>query len=284
MFEKVRSTGGRRVIEHEPHIEGGRGMLAETRRLGIVQMLRADGSVSVADIEARFGVSSMTARRDLAELERQGSARRTHGGAVLLGISGGEDSFGQRVERDTEAKAALAAAAVRRVTAGEAIFLDSSSTTFFVAREILESGLAVTLLTNSLPIMDLVASQARPNVELIAVGGVLRGLTQSFVGPQALQAVQSHFADRLFFSCKGVTSGVLTDADQLEAELKRAMIAQAAVSTVLVDRTKLAARGLNAIAPANAVDEVITHGFSEPDVASLRAAGVTVELVTGGVR
>jgi DeoR/GlpR family transcriptional regulator of sugar metabolism len=132
--------------------------------------------------------------------------------------------------------------------------------------------------------MDLVASQARPNVELIAVGGALRGLTQSFVGPQALHAVQSHFVDRLFLSCKGVTSGVLTDADQLEAELKRAMIAQAAVSSVLLDRTKLSARGLNAIAPASAVDEVISHGFSESELASLRATGVAVESAIGGAR
>src|SRR6188472_3751245 len=111
-------------------------VLAEPRRLAIIEMLRAGGSVTVADIEARFGVSSMTARRDLAELERQGAARRTHGGAVLPAISAGEDSFGQRVERDTEAKAALAEAAVARVTAGESIFLDSSSTTFFLARRL----------------------------------------------------------------------------------------------------------------------------------------------------
>ena len=256
-------------------------MLAEPRRLAILEMLRASGSVTVADIEARFGVSSMTARRDLAELERQGAARRTHGGAVLPAISGHEDSFGQRVEREPAAKAALAQAAARRVVAGEAIFLDSSSTTFFLARRILERGLAVTLVTNSLPIMDLVASQAGPNVDLIAVGGALRRLTQSFVGPQALESVRAHFTDRLFFSCKGIATGVLTDADPLEAELKRAMLEQAAVSTVLVDHSKLTARGLNAIAPVAAVDEVLAHGFGEAELNTLRTADVRVESVVG---
>jgi DeoR/GlpR family transcriptional regulator of sugar metabolism len=255
-------------------------MLAEPRRLAIAEMLRAGGSVTVADIEARFGVSSMTARRDLAELERQGAARRTHGGAVLPAISAHEDSFGQRVERDAAAKAQLADAAVRHVTAGEAIFLDSSSTTFFLARRILDTGLAVTLVTNSLPIMDLVAAHAGPNVDLIGVGGALRRLTQSFVGPQALKAVDTHFTDRLFFSCKGVTpTGVLTDADPLEAELKRAMIAQAAVSTVLLDGSKLTVRGLNAIAPLSELDEVLTHGVAEPELARLRSADVRVEAV-----
>jgi DeoR/GlpR family transcriptional regulator of sugar metabolism len=260
-------------------------MLAEPRRLAIVDMLRASGSVTVAELEGRFGVSSMTARRDLAELERQGAARRTHGGAVLPAISGHEDSFGQRVERATEAKAALAELAVRRVTAGEAIFLDSSSTTFFLARRILETGLAVTLLTNSLPIMDLVAAQAGPNVELIAIGGALRSLTQSFVGPQAVHAVQAHFADRLFLSCKGITpTGVLTDADPLEAELKRTMIEQAVSASVMLDASKLSVRGLNTIAPLTDLDEALTHGVAEAELAALRSAGVAVEPAAGGAR
>lgn len=258
-------------------------MLAETRRQAIVEMLRAAGSVTVADIEARFGISSMTARRDLTELERQGTLRRTHGGAVLPSISGHEDSFGQRVERDTDAKVALAAVAVQRVTAGESVFLDSSSSTFFVARRILDAGVAVTLLTNSLPIMDLVASQARPNVELIGIGGALRGLTQSFVGPQAVRAVGAHFADRLFMSCKGVTSdGMLTDADPLEAELKRAMIEHATTASVLLDASKLTVRGLNAIAPLRTLEEVIVHGVAEAELSALRATGVRVESASGG--
>jgi DeoR/GlpR family transcriptional regulator of sugar metabolism len=245
-------------------------VLAETRRLAIVDMLRTGGSVTVAEIEARFGVSSMTARRDLTELERQGMLQRAHGGAVLPAITGHEDSFGRRAARDPEAKAALADIAVARVAAGESIFLDSSSTTFFLARRILDAGVAVTLLTNSLPIMDLVASQARPNVELIALGGALRPLTQSFVGPQAVHSARAHFADRLFLSCKGVTpDGILTDADPLEAELKATMIGQARIATVLLDASKLSVRGLNAIAPLSEVHELVTHGIADAELATL---------------
>ena len=252
-------------------------MLAETRRQAIVELLRASGSVTVGELEARFGVSSMTARRDLAELERQGLARRTHGGAVLPAISGHEDSFASRVERDAEAKAALAERAVTAVGAGEAIFLDSSSTAFFVARRILERGVAVTLLTNSLPVMQLVASQSGPNVDLDGVGGTLRALTQSFVGPHAVHTVKAHFADRLFMSVKGVAAdGTLTDADPLEAEIKRAMIEQSAESTLLVDRSKLETRGLSAIAPLAAVSAVIAHGVGEPQLGVLTSARLVV--------
>jgi DeoR/GlpR family transcriptional regulator of sugar metabolism len=258
-------------------------MLAETRRLAIADLLRSAGSVTVADLELRFGVSSMTARRDLAELERQGLAKRTHGGAVLPAISAHEDSFGSRVERDADAKAALAEQAMHTISAGESIFLDSSSTSFFVARRVLDRGLAVTLLTNSLPVMQLVASQSGPNVDLVGVGGTLRSLTQSFVGPHAVHTVKAHFADRLFMSVKGVTAdGTLTDADPLEAEVKRAMIEQAAEATLLLDRSKLEARGLSAIAPLTAVSSIIAHGVTEPQLSVLTNAGRPVTCTAGG--
>src|SRR3954468_8017165 len=132
--------------------------IAHVRRQEIADMLRADGSVTVAQMEERFGVSSMTARRDLAELERRGLARRTHGGAVLPSAAGHEDSFLSRLTRSSDAKLALARAAAELVAEEDSVFLDTSSTAYHVAREILDRTLRVTLLTNSQPIMELVAS------------------------------------------------------------------------------------------------------------------------------
>ena len=112
----------------------------------------------------------------------------------------------------------------------------------------IERGLAATVLTNSLPVMELIFSEGGPDVELIGIGGTLRRLTRSFVGPFAVRTVQGHFADRLFLSVKGLTeTGTMTDADSLEAEVKRAMIPQAGESTLLVDHTKLLARGLSVV-------------------------------------
>ena len=137
-------------------------MLAESRRAAIVDLLRSTGSVTVGELEERFGISSMTARRDLADLERQGLARRTHGGAVLPAISAHEDSFVARVETAPEAKQALARAAVATLAPRQSVFLDSSSTAYFVAQRILEEGLPLTIITNSLPIMELVGTSESP--------------------------------------------------------------------------------------------------------------------------
>jgi DeoR/GlpR family transcriptional regulator of sugar metabolism len=255
-------------------------MLGETRRREIAEALRASGAVTVAEVEARFGVSAMTARRDLAELERRGVVRRTHGGAVLPTISAHEDSFARRLNSDAGAKRRLAEEAVDLLAPRQSVFLDSSTTSHFVARRMVETGIPATVLTNSLPVMELIFSEGGPNLELIAVGGNLRRLTRSFVGPFAVRTVQGHFVDRLFLSVKGLTdNGMLTDADPLEAEVKRAMIGQAADSTLLIDRSKLSVRGLSAIAAASEISGVIAYGLSEHESDNLRAAGASLRVV-----
>jgi DeoR/GlpR family transcriptional regulator of sugar metabolism len=236
--------------------------------------------VSVAELESRFGVSSMTARRDLATLERQGIARRTHGGAVLPAVAAHEDSFAQRVERDSEAKRALADEAVKLLAPRQTVFFDSSSTAYYVAQRVVEERLALSVITNSLPIMELVGSAEGPDLELIGIGGTFRMLTHSFVGPVAVQAVLGHFADRLILSVKGVSSdGILTDADSLEAEVKRAMIAHAEESVLLLDSSKLSTRGLSAICPVSELSSVLTYGVPARQLGPVRAEGVELTLV-----
>jgi DeoR/GlpR family transcriptional regulator of sugar metabolism len=255
-------------------------MLGETRRREIAEVLRASGAVTVAEVEARFGVSAMTARRDLAELERRGVVRRTHGGAVLPTISAHEDSFARRLNSNAGAKRRLAEEAVDLLAPRQSVFLDSSTTSHFVARRMAETGIPATVLTNSLPVMELIFSEGGPNLELIAVGGNLRRLTRSFVGPFAVRTVQGHFVDRLFLSVKGLTeNGMLTDADPLEAEVKRAMIGQAAESTLLIDHSKLSVRGLSAIASVSEISSVLAHGLSQDEAARVHASGVSLTLL-----
>jgi len=266
-------------MTNEPAGDAHRPALAETRRTAIATLLREAGSVTVADLEQRFGISPMTARRDLSELERQGVARRTHGGAVLPSIAAHEDSFARRVEVATEAKLALADAAVQMLSARETVFLDSSTSAYFVARRIAEEGLGVTVITNSVPIIDLLATAENPNIELVGVGGSLRRLTSSFVGPFAVQTILGHYADRAFFSVKGITAdGVLTDADQLEAEVKRSMLTHAESPVLLVDGTKLTARGVSVVGRISDLACVLAHGVADADLAPLQADGIDLQI------
>ena len=257
-----------------------RGLLADARRAAIVERLRVTGSVTVAELEAKFGVSSMTARRDLDGLERRGLARRTHGGAVLPAFSAHEDSFASRLEVAADAKQALARAAAAGVQEGESLFIDSSTSGYHVVRALLDRGVSATVITNSLPVMELIAAHPSAAVDLVGVGGMMRRLTRSFVGPFAVHTVLGHIADRLFFSVKGVTpDGALTDPDALEAEVKRAMVAHSEQPVLLLDETKLATHGRSVLGRIADVSTVLAHGLDDERVKALRAAGARVEVV-----
>ena len=255
-------------------------LLPDERRRLIAERLRQHGSVSVSGLEAEFGISPMTARRDLDELERRGVARRTHGGAILPGLSSHEDSFLQRLEVAVEAKERLAAAALELIEPGEAVFVDSSTTGYIAARRIVRENLKCTLLSNSVPIMQLVCELDAPQVELIGAGGTLRKLTRSFVGPQAVRGIDAHFADHVLFSVRGLTSdGFLTDPDPLESEVKRAMIRRARQAVVLVDGSKFDRPALTQIAHVDDVGMILAADVDEHALKPLVRAGIEVRRV-----
>jgi DeoR/GlpR family transcriptional regulator of sugar metabolism len=248
--------------------------LGEARRQRVRELLTADGAVTIAELRARFGISPMTARRDLAVLEQQGLARRTHGGAVLPPVAAQENSFAQRLGTATAAKQRLADAAVGLLEPGETLFLDSSSTAYFVARRIAQLGLAARIVTNCGAIMQTIAACEHEHVELFAIGGTLRRLTGSYVGPSAVRVIREHYADRAVLSVMGIArNGTLMDGDPLEAEVKRAMVQQSAHSLLLVDASKLTARGRQAVVPLKSVSQVLADGLTTAGVERLLASG-----------
>jgi DeoR/GlpR family transcriptional regulator of sugar metabolism len=251
-------------------------MLPDERRRLITERLRQHGSVSVSGLEAEFGISPMTARRDLDELERRGVARRTHGGAVVPSLSSHEDSFLQRLDVAVDAKERLAEEALKLIEPGEAVFVDSSTTGYIAARRIVRENRKCTLLTNSVPIMQLVCEVDAPQVEMIGAGGTLRKLTRSFVGPQAVQDIEAHFADHVLFSVRGLTDGYLTDPDPLESEVKRAMINRARQAVLLVDGSKFDRPALSQIAHVESLSLILASDVDEQSLAPLVRAGLDV--------
>jgi DeoR/GlpR family transcriptional regulator of sugar metabolism len=251
---------------------------AERRRL-ILEVLRERGSVSIATVEEEFGVSAMTARRDLALLAENGYARRTHGGAVLPELTAHEDSFRSRLEQDVEDKVRMARAVVSMLKPNETVFVDSSTSAYYVVREIADTGTHVTLLTNSVQVMTYIANISAPHIELIGLGGNLRKLTSSFVGAQTIRAIESFFADRIVFSVKGIEhEGYLTDPDPLEAEVKRAMIAHARTALLVAASQKFDERGLNVIMPASSVTVAVLADPPPDGARMLESVGVDVVL------
>ena len=111
-------------------------MFALERQKRIVDKLKENGSVLVSQLAVELGVTEETVRRDLEKLEKQEALLRTHGGAVPVTGSNYEYSLETRKNLNTEAKARLAKEAVKHIVPGDTIFLDASTTTFYISKEI----------------------------------------------------------------------------------------------------------------------------------------------------
>jgi DeoR/GlpR family transcriptional regulator of sugar metabolism len=246
----------------------------------MAERLQSRGTISVTELEREFEISPMTVRRDLAELERQGILRRIHGGAILPGMSGHEDSFYQRLQEAVDDKERLAEAAIAALSPGDAVFVDCSTTAYFAARRLIRENFRCTLLTNAPAVIQLVCESDSPQVDLIGFGGLLRKLTRSLVGPQAVAGIESHFADKAILSVSGLTeSGEMTDPDPMEAEVKHAMIRRSRRSILLLDRTKFDSPALSVVGPVSEVSAVLATRAPASAVALLRASGVEVQAI-----
>jgi len=242
--------------------------------------MRRRGSVTVANVEELFNVSSMTARRDLSLLAEAGHVRRTHGGAVLPDLAAHEDSFESRLEIGAEAKRRIASALVAELDAHETVFVDSSSTSYYVVREMIDAGLPARILTNSVSVMDIVGKSGNEDLGLIGLGGNFRKLTRSLVGADTVRAIQGFYVDRVVFSVKGIEAdGSLTDPDPLESEVKRAMISRARNVVLVADARKFDERGLNVVAQAGTIDRAWLADAPSAGVSVLQSAGVRVSQI-----
>jgi DeoR/GlpR family transcriptional regulator of sugar metabolism len=234
----------------------------------------------VAALETEFSISSATARRDLSVLEKQGKAKRTHGGAVLPGVAQHEDSFQQRLGEAVEEKKRLARAASKLLEVDETVFIDSSTTAYYAVRRMLADAPNVTYLSNLVPIMDLFSNSDPSSGDLVGLGGIFRPLTLSFVGPCTVRMIESYLADKTFFSVKGITAdGLLTEPNPLEAEVKRAMIRRADCPVLLVDGRKFERRGTSVLAHVSEVSLVLTTEAHQSHLDALLDMGVEVRNV-----
>jgi DeoR/GlpR family transcriptional regulator of sugar metabolism len=249
------------------------------RRELIAERLRVAGSVTVAALEAEFHVSSMTARRDLRALERDGRARRTHGGAVAPGTASQEGSFPSRLREAAPSRERLGDAACDLVADGEAVFVDSSTIAYLALGGLLATGRRMTVLTNSVPVMELVARSEGSQTTLIGLAGSLRKTTRSFVGPRTIDAIRGHFADKLLLGATGMAGGALMEPDPLEAEVKRAMARRSHETVLLIDGSRLERAGLGKVAELDAIGTALVVDASAEQLAPLRAAGVRIEEV-----
>jgi DeoR/GlpR family transcriptional regulator of sugar metabolism len=245
----------------------------------ILEQLQEEGTVIVADLCERFGVSDMTIRRDLRDLDREGLLRRIHGGAVSNLGRGYEPPFTLRTAELIDEKRAIGARAAEMIRDGDTIGLDFGSTTLEIVRA-LEGTRDLTIVTGSLSIAnEVVASMSLDsNVRLVLTGGVLRSRELSMIGNWAEEAYQRFHVDKAFIGVGALSlENGLTDYNLEDAEVKLALIKSARRSIVVVDHTKLGRTKFASVAPLSAIETLITDDKAPDDIIqSLREMDINV--------
>ena len=229
------------------------------------------------DLVERFDVSAVTARADLDALASNGSAVRSHGGAVRQ-MEASQDyplRFKETLHRGEKIKIGRAAAEL--VHPNEVIILDSGTTTAEVARHLKVRKIQpVTIITNALNIAsDLLDAQG---LSVIMIGGLMRPISCSFVGPQAENMLKEFHADRLFLAVDGFDLEIgASTPDVFEAQLNGVMMRMAKEVNVVADSSKLGRRSVSRIGPLEKVHRLITDSRAPAEfVEALRKKGVDV--------
>lgn len=240
--------------------------LAHQRRALILDAVRRDGTVRVADLVGQLGVSDMTVRRDLDALARRGVVEKVYGGAVATaGTRAHEPGFDAKSDLGSAAKAAIAATAATLVEPGSVVAISGGTTAHAVAARLLDVP-RLTIVTNSLPVAELVRAAGRDGggdgagtaPTLLLTGGSPTP-SAALVGPLAELVIGSLHVDLLVLGAHGVTEGAgLTTPNLTEAQTNRALVASARRIAVVADHSKWGVVGLSGFASLEQADWFVT--------------------------
>jgi DeoR family transcriptional regulator, fructose operon transcriptional repressor len=249
----------------------------EERQAAIIERARTQGRVDVGELAVEFDVTPETVRRDLTALERHGLLRRVHGGAIPVERLGFEPGLQTRDATMAREKDRIARLALAELPDEGAILLDAGTTTARLA-EMLPTDRELTVVTNGLPIA--MALVARPNVNVLTIGGRVRGRTLAMVDQWAMRVLSETYVDVAFLGTNGISvERGLTTPDVAEAAVKRAMLRSARRAVVMADHTKVGNDCFARFGELDEIDTLVTDdGLDLVLAADLQAAGPRVVL------
>jgi DeoR family glycerol-3-phosphate regulon repressor len=253
-------------------------MIHSKRHGEILRLLNEEGTITIASLAERLGVSLETVRRDVKPLADDGSVLKMHG-AVGLASMVGEAPFERRMRENAEAKRLIARMVAATIRDGEAVMLDTGTTTSFLARELLGHR-RLTVVTNSSDIARTLATVNGNKVYM--AGGELRSDSGAAFGITAIEFVSRFSVDHAVISIGAVdASAGLTDYELEEAEFARMVLSRGQRSLVVTDHTKFGRQGLVRVCGFDGFSELATDQSPPPDIAAaLSQAGARLTIAT----
>jgi DeoR/GlpR family transcriptional regulator of sugar metabolism len=253
-------------------------LTATQRMQRILELLETRDGARVSDLADAFSVSEVTVRHDLSELARQGLVARVRGGVRPLERGDSELAFDLRLRLQADDKRAIARAAAAMIDDGEAVALDSSTTAYFLARE-LRGRRELVVVTNGLLIASALTDS--PGITVLVTGGMLRLPAMSVVGDVAAEMVRTTRIDKGFFGARGLSlDRGLMDLNPEEVRIKKELAAVCTRVIGIFDSTKWHRTALLPFVAAEGVDAIVTDTGAPPalvDAWRLRGVDVITE-------
>ena len=249
--------------------DNGAGDARSARQDDILRTLQQTRQVDVAELAQRFGVSGMTIRRDLAELDEAGHLHRVHGGAVIRRAP----AYGSRSSTRAAEKSTIARAVADLVAPGSAIGIDSGTTCHAVAAELAPRS-DLTVVTNA---VYAAIAVRQGGSRVIVLGGLL---TPEFtlVSSGSVQVPPQVHLDLLVLGCGGVSADRgITYFDPAEVEVRSMLTGLADRVVLAADHSKFDRNVAMVLGPLDLVDVLVTD--QEPPERlrnALETAGIDV--------
>lgn len=246
-------------------------VFAEVRKQDIIDTVNKMGKVTVTFLCEHFSVSPATIRNDLRELEEAGALKRTHGGAVSSSRISYEPNTYQKEVENIPQKKAIALAALDFIKPGDAIALDTGTTTFELAKQLGHIP-DLTVVTNDLQIASYL--ERNTSVTIILAGGMVRRNFHCTVGQTAVDCIENLHVDKTFIAANGVhiTKGITTPSMDM-ADIKRRLLEAADEVYLLADSSKLKRSAFITFTTLANIDVLITD-----DMADLAYAEAIVQM------
>ena len=258
-------------------MKNGEGKSTVSRRIKILESLKAHGQVNVNELSEALGVTGVTIRNDLAQLEKKKVLIRARGGAIKMEQNFAEDDFplSDKQKKHLAEKKEIGKKASELIEENNTIIIDSGSTTYELAKN-LRQFKNLSVITNALNVATILAEFQ--NINVIVPGGMLKKNSLSLVGILAERGFKDYFCDKLFLGVDGfdLDFGISTP-DPEEAHLNQIMIQISKEIIVVADSSKFQKRGFAFIAPVTSINTVVTDkGLLPENKLKLEKLGVKV--------
>ncbi len=243
----------------------------------IARHIREHKYADLHTLATRFSGSLSTVRRALDQLEAAGIVRRHHGGASLVeqDAVAQEYDFIARNQRHPDEKFAIASLVAREVQPGMTVILDGGSTTYAVARLLVDKRLQV--ITNSLPVASLFSEVG--SVETIVTGGSIYNRLGVVLGPMCEESLGQVHADLAILGGAGITENGVWNHNSLIVSAQRKMIAAAERTIFALDNSKFGRKALSLTTPFEQAFTIVTDVRPTPSVVrAIQTAGARLTL------